>query len=306
VSAYLIRGYDVDCVVDCRNKLGEGAFWCPEERVVYWLDVPMPSILHRFDPVSGRHDSWPMSEMSTAMAKRRDGSLLIASQGGINIFDVKTGKLNRAVRPESDKPGNRSNDGAPDARGRFWIGTMQNNIAPDGSDLPLVGSQGSLWRIDPDFGATRMVDRICIPNGIVWSPDHKTLYLVDSMIQTIFAYDFDLERGTISNRRVFSEVKDLGYPDCSAVDAEGYVWNARWAGSAVVRLATDGRIDRVVPMPAERVTSCAFGGEDLGTLYVTTSRLHIDADSLARHPRQGGLFAFGPGVKGLPRTQFAG
>jgi len=183
---------------------------------------------------------------------------------------------------------------------------MQNNIAPDGSNLPLEGSQGAVWRIDPDFGATRMVEQICIPNGIVWSPDQKTLYLVDSMIQTIFAYDFDLGSGTIANRRIFSGVTDLGYPDGSAVDAEGYVWNARWAGSAVVRLAPDGRIAQVVPIPAERVTSCTFGGEDLGTLYVTTSRIHISAESLARHPQQGGIFAFEPGIKGLPRPQFAG
>ena len=306
MSAYPIRHHVVDCIVDCRSKLGEGAFWCPQERAVYWLDVPLPSLLHRYVPRTGRHDSWPMPEMISAMAKRADGSLLVASQRGINTFHHRTGELRPVVRPERDKPANRSNDGAPDAGGRFWIGTMQNNIAPDGSDLPLTGAQGALWRIDPDFGATRMADQIAIPNGIAWSPDHTTLYLVDSAIQTIFAYDFDLAGGAIANRRVLSDVKDLGYPDGSAVDAEGYIWNARWDGSAVVRIAPDGRIDRVVPIPAERVTSCAFGGDDLATLYVTTSRLNVGAKSLARHPQQGGLFAFTPGVTGLPRPHFAG
>src|SRR5262249_30759738 len=105
---------------------------------------------------------------------------------------------------------------------------------------------------------------------------------------------------------VFSDVTDLGYPDGAAVDAEGHVWSARWGASAVVRLAPDGRIVEVVPIPAERVTSCAFGGADLGTLYLTNARLHIGGESLAPHPQQGGLFALVPDVKGLPRPQFAG
>ena len=84
---------DVRCIVDCRDKIGEGAFWCPDEQAIYWLDVPMPSLLHRFIPATGRHDVWPMPEMITAMAKRADGTLLIASERGINFFDPRQGKL---------------------------------------------------------------------------------------------------------------------------------------------------------------------------------------------------------------------
>jgi sugar lactone lactonase YvrE len=93
MSTYPIRHHVVDCIVDCRSKLGEGAFWCPQERAVYWLDVPLPSLLHRYVPRTGRHDSWPMPEMISAMAKRADGSLLVASQRGINTFHHRTGEL---------------------------------------------------------------------------------------------------------------------------------------------------------------------------------------------------------------------
>lgn len=309
--AYPTRPVPVECVVDAKDKLGEGAFWCPVEQAVYWLDIALPSALHRFTPADGRHNSWPMPEMISAMAKRRDGTLLVASQSGLNVFEPKTfdrGQpgLRRVASPEADRPGNRSNDGAPDAKGRFWIGTMQNNLGPNAEELPITQRSGALWRIEPDLTATMVIDGLGITNGIAWSPDSRTLYVIDTMDQTIFAYDFDLDTGTVRNKRVFSDVKDLGYADGSCIDAEGCLWNARWEGSAVVRIAPSGKIDAVVPIPATRVTSCAFGGANLDTLYVTTSRLNLDADTLARYPQQGGLFALKPGIKGLARPQFAG
>lgn len=306
MSAYRTISCDVACVVDSRDKIGEGAFWCPEEGAVYWLDAPMPAVLHRFVPRTGKHDRWPMPEIITAMAKRRDGTLLVASESGLNFFDPRNPGLTRVAAPEKHKPLNRSNDGAPDAKGRFWIGTMQNNLGPNGTEIPITEASGALWRIEPDLAATEMASGINITNGVAWSPDSRVLYVVDSMIQAIFAYDFDPAAGTIANKRVFSDVKDLGYPDGNAVDNEGYVWSARWEGHSVARIAPDGKIDHVVSIPASRVTSCAFGGDDLGTLYVTTSRLNVDPETLARYPQQGGLFALRPGVRGLPRPQFAG
>jgi sugar lactone lactonase YvrE len=306
VSAYRIEAVTVACAVDSRDKLGEGAFWSAEEQCLWWLDIIMPSRLHRFTPATGKHESWPMPEMITAMARRADGSLLVASQHGLNLFDPKDGSLKRIAAPEAGRPGNRSNDGAPDAKGRFWFGSMQNNVAPDGGDLPITESSGTLWRVDADLAATPMATGIGITNGIAWSPDSKTLYVADTLIETIYAYDFDLESGAIANRRVFSDVKGLGFADGATIDAEGYLWSARWEGSAVVRFAPDGSVDRVVPVPATRVTSCTFGGPELDTLYVTTSRQGVDAETLARYPQQGGLFALQPGVKGLKRPSFAG
>ena len=303
---YRIAKRDVRCVIDSRDKIGEGAFWCPDERAVYWLDVPMPSILHRFLPSTGRHDRWPMPEMITAMAKRADGTLLVASQGGINFFDPKTGVLARKTAPEADQQLNRSNDGAPDARGRFWMGTMMNNLGPAGEELPITAATGALWCIEPDLSARKVIGDIKITNGVVWNPQSSVLYVADSALQIIHAYDFDLGRGTVANHRVHSAIKDLGYPDGAAVDSEGYLWSARWEGHCVARLAPDGTVDQVVPIPAVQVTSCAFGGADLKTLYVTTARFGLSPEMAARYPQQGSLFAFEAPVAGLPRPRFAG
>jgi sugar lactone lactonase YvrE len=297
---------DVRCVLDCRDKIGEGCFWCPEEQAVYWLDVPMPSLLHRLVPASGRHDVWPMPEMITALAKSGDGSLLIASQRGVSFFDTRTGLLDRRVSPEADQPMNRSNDGAPDALGRFWLGTMMNNLGPSGEELPITRASGALWCIEKDLSFRAVIHGITITNGVVWSPDSKTLYLADSALKVIHAYDFDLAAGAVANPRVFSAVTDLGFPDGAAVDRQGFLWSARWEGSSVVRFAPDGTVERVVPLPASRVTSCAFGGTDLRTLYVTTSRLGLSQASLREYPQQGGLFAFEAPVAGMPRPRFAG
>ena len=304
--SYPVSHTDVRCILDCRDKIGEGAFWCPEERAIYWLDVPMPSLLHRLIPETGHHDGWPMPEMITAMAKRADGSLLIASERGISFFDTREGKLNRRIAPEADLPLNRSNDGAPDVRGRFWMGTMMNNLGPGGTELPITEASGALWCIDPDLTCRQVLAGITITNGVVWSPDGTTLYVADSSPKVIHAYDFDMGRGEVSNPRVFSAITDLGSPDGAAVDSEGYLWSARWEGDCVARFALDGTLERTVAIPASQVTSCAFGGEDLKTVYVTTARQGMTAEAAARYPQQGALFAFTAPVPGLPRPRFAG
>ena len=183
---------------------------------------------------------------------------------------------------------------------------MANNIAADGTYFSPGVATGQLWKVEPDLRMMPVEGGIGIANAVVWSPDYTVLYFADTALGAIFAWDFDLDLGAISNKRVFAAPEGYGYPDGGCIDAEGYLWNARWEGSALVRFAPDGRVDRVVPIPAERVTSCAFGGRDLDPLYVTTSRLHLTADQLASQPQAGGVFACRPGVRGLPRPIFAG
>lgn len=306
MASYKTLNLDVRCVVDCKDVIGEGAFWCPLEKAVYWLDVPMPSKLHRYNPATQQHDNWPMPEMITALAKRSDGSLLIASQHGLNFFHPKAGRLERRISPEADMPQNRSNDGAPDAKGRFWMGTMMNNLGPHGEEMPITGSTGALWCIERDLTSRKVISEITITNGVVWTPDSKTLYVADSAPQLIHAYDFDLEKGAVARRRVFSDAKDLGYPDGAAVDSEGCLWSARWEGSCIARFSPDGEIDLIVPIPSSRITSLAFGGGDYKTVYVTTARQGLTTEEAKRFPQQGGLFSFRSPVAGLPRPQFAG
>lgn len=297
----------VTCVLDARDKLGEGIIWDASEACLWWVDVPRPSAIHRLDPAIGDHRSWPMPEMVMSLSKRRDGTLLVASHHGLNVFDPRDGSLKRVAAPEADRPTNRSNDGGTDARGRFWFGTMGNNIADDNSYIPPVGgSAGSLYRVGADMVPVWMDGPIGIPNSTCWSPDGRTMYFADTLLGAIYAYDFDLELGAISNRRVFAAPEGQGYPDGSCVDAQGFLWNARWEGGCVIRFAPDGSIDRIVEVPVSRVTCCAFGGEDLSTLFITTSRLHLSEDELRRQPQAGGLFAVRPGVAGQPPNLFAG
>lgn len=296
----------VECVLDCRNKLGEGIIWDAAEKVLWWVDVPMPSEIHRLDPRTGDHKVWQFAEMVMSLSKRRDGTLLVASHHGLNIFNPTDGTLKRVAAPEADKPLNRSNDGSTDAKGRFWFGTMRNNIAPDNTYLAVPESGGTLYRVGADMVPVPMDGGVGIANATCWAPDGRTMYFADTLAGNIYAYDYDLELGAISNKRVFFDHSGDGFPDGSTVDAEGHMWNARWEGGCVLRISPDGKIDRKIDVPANRVTCCAFGGEDLGTLYITTSRLHFTEDELKTQAQAGGVFAVRPGVKGVVQAQFAG
>ena len=296
----------VTCIADTKDNLGEGCFWDAENGMVWWLDAILLSRIHRLHVETGKLRTWYFAEIVTTLARRRDGTLIVGSAKGLNFFNPATGALTALKPIEPARPQNRGNDGACDARGRFWFGTMMNNIGEGGKDLPITASTGTLFRVDPDLSLTEMEWNVGVSNGPCWSPDNRVFYFSDSHNQVIWAYDFDLEVGTIANRRVFNDTKDHGYPDGATVDSEGCLWSARWEGECVLRIDPKGRIDRVVPMPASRVTNVTFGGANLDTLYVTTSRLHVPEDHIRRFPLQGGLFCFNPGVKGFEKHHFGG
>ena len=224
--------------------------------------------------------------------------MVVALRTGFAFLDLETGAVAGLTDPEADRPDNRFNDGKVDRQGRFWAGTLN-----DAEKQPL----GSLYRLDADGTVTLMQDGAVVSNGIGWSPDDRTLYFTDSVIRTIWAFDFDPAAGAIANRRIFAEVPDgTGYPDGLTVDSEGFVWSAVWDGWRIVRYDPSGRIDREVVMPVQRPTSCMLGGPDLKTLYVTSASIHLDAGALERGPLAGGLFALEADVPGLPEPRFAG
>ena len=294
----------VSRAVACENVLGEGAFWDARRGLLWWLDVPLPSRLYSLDPASGDVRHYDMPEMITSMRAKKDGAgLIVACHSGISSFDYASGTLRHEFDPEPQRPYNRSNDGGTDARGRFWFGTMQNNIAPNGTGIDLAEGAGTLFRLDPDFTLTPFETDIWIPNTVCWSPDNRTMYFCDTVSGVISAYDFDLAAGVMSNKRPFATF-ERGVPDGSCVDAEGYLWNARWDGACVVRFTPEGKVDIVVDLPVGRVTSCAFGGPDLADLYITTGRYGMSDAELAAAPESGNLFVCRPGVKGLAAPEF--
>ncbi|MEX2650790.1 MAG: SMP-30/gluconolactonase/LRE family protein [Alphaproteobacteria bacterium] len=294
------------CVLDAMCWLGEGPVWSPTERCLYWTDVPAYRV-HRWFPATGRHDVFATPEMVISLALREAGGLVAATTTGVELWNPDSGVRHRLAAPEAGLPGNRSNDGKCDRRGRFWLGTMANNLNADGTGRELPGKSGSLYRIDADGTATRMDGPFGICNTLAWSPDNATMYFGDSLAG-LYAYRFDAERGTIADRRPFAMTEDaaLGVPDGSTIDAEGYLWNCRWGGGCVLRWAPDGTLDRKIELPCDQVTSAAFGGPDLDILYVTTAWHGLGGAERAKQPLAGGLFAIEAGVPGIPEVPFAG
>ncbi len=288
---------DVASVVPTTAFLGEGPTWLPAERRLVFVDILAPAIIMS-DPQDGSFQVRPMPELVSAVVPRRRGGFLAAMQTGLKAVDIDSGAVTAIASPEASKPGNRFNDGKCDRRGRFWVGTLAIDTTP---------GHGSLYRLDPDGRCSLMDQGFTISNGLGWSPDDRLFYFTDSGAKRIYVYDFDVEAGTIANRRIFVELPDgVGSPDGLTVDAEGFVWSAHWDGWCVTRYDPFGKVDRVINLPVPRPTSCTFGGPDLSTLYVTSARIRLSAQQLAEAPLSGSVFAVRAGVRGLPELPFAG
>ena len=274
--------------------LGESPLWNENEQALYWVDIRRPA-LRRLDHASGRIKTWTLPDLVGSIALCDDGRLLVTLPEQIAAFDPATGSLATIAIPSTRIPGHRFNDGRCDRQGRFWVGTMHNlTRAPE----------GVLYRLDHRRRLDAMHSGICIPNCLAWSPDGRTMYFADSLLYTIFAYDFDPIAGDMSGKRVFATSQAPAFPDGSTVDAEGCLWNAEFNGWRVVRYAPDGRIDRVIEVPTHRPTCCAFGGPNLDILYITTASQQMSADELAQQPLAGALLAVDVGVRGLVEPRF--
>jgi len=274
--------------------LGESPLWDEIAQALWWVDIRRPA-LRRLDHATGRIDTWPMPDLVGAIALCDDGRLLVALPERIASFDPRTRALATIATPPAQVPGHRFNDGRCDRQGRFWVGTMHNvTRAPE----------GVLYRLDVDGSFDAKHGGICIPNSLAWSPDGRTMYFADSLRYTIFAYDFDPDKGEMSGERVFATSAQPAFADGSTIDAEGCLWNAEFNGWRVVRYAPDGRVERVIEVPTHRPTCCAFGGPDLDILFITTASQQMSADDLARQPLAGSLLAMKAGVRGLPEPRF--
>ena len=282
-------------VLPAHNDLGEGPLWHPGEDALYWVDIHGKKI-QRYHPESKDYQIFPMPMKVTALALREGGGFIIASDTGLHFWDPATGEISFIAHPEAGKAGARFNDGKADRAGRFWAGTMEPTSATS-----------ALYRLDADGSLHTVETGITISNGIGWSPDNSTMYYVDSLRYTIYAYDFDLACGVIRNRRDLARFEPaFGIPDGLTVDSQGHLWVAFYDGWKVARINPTGNITAIIDFPVARVTSCAFGGRNLDELYVTTA-----IDSLPEHERQaqplaGDLFRVKPGVTGIPEPSFIG
>jgi D-xylonolactonase len=281
-----------ECVWPIRAELGEGPIWVAAESAIYFVDIKGPRI-HRLDTATGEKTSWPAPARVGFIVPARGGGFVCGLQDGLHRFDPASGAFSRVSAIEADRPGNRINDGFVDPAGRLWFGTMDDQEREATGSLYRWTGQGEPEPYDGGYGVT---------NGPAISPDGRTFYHTDSRAKTIYAFDLDQD-GAPSGKRVFART-GKGYPDGMAVDAEGALWVALFAGWRIDRYSPAGEVIGSVALPCANVTKLAFGGEDLRTAYATTAQANLSAEARAAQPLAGGLFRFRVDAPGLPQAVF--
>jgi sugar lactone lactonase YvrE len=289
---------EVEHILAAHNELGEGSLWSVEEQALYWVDIFRGNYYH-LNPATGAHQVINVGVPIGVMALRTTGGLVMATRDGFALWEPQTRALNYIAKPEAGKPYMRFNDGAVDCAGRFWAGSMNND-----EEAP---PEGTLYRLDPGGTVHAMLTPVGVPNGIGWSPDNTIMYFTDSALGTIFVFDFDATAGEIANRRTFvHHPEDPSIPDGLTVDSEGFVWSAHWMGAKVVRYDPTGKVERIIQVPAFRVTSCVFGGANLDELYITTAWIKQTKEQKEQYPLSGDLFRAQTGIRGLEKFKFGG
>ncbi len=278
-------------------QLGEGALWHPLWQQFVYVDIE-GKLLGRIDPKTGSFEIKVMDKHISLALPATGDKLLVALQDSLALYDFDSEQIQELIPLEPDLSHNRSNDGACDASGRLWIGTMHWHAKPD---------QGTLYRYSGST-LTGMITPTSVSNGIGWSPDNDTLYYIDSHSPYIRAFDFDLQYGTITNQRIIVHI-DL--PGCVAdgmcVDSEGMLWVAIWGGSAVHRYNPDtGALIGVVQVPVPHVTNCALGGTGMQQLFITTARAGLTPEELHQFPLSGSLFIANVDIAGSNPFYFTG
>lgn len=285
-------------LLEQRMRLGESIIWDDKSHVLYWVDVGYPSKIWRFDEARRTANSIPYDGLIGCVALTHiDDTLLVLTSDGLKLCHFPGGQTEHFLDVEPEFPTNICNDCGVDARGRLWFGTMENNLAPDNTDLP-IGKKGGLYSLS-NKTLTRHESGLGIPNTMLWSPDSRSFYLADSFESTLFRYDYDGE--TIANKTVFAKSSTAGSPDGSTMDCSGNLWNCRWGDAAIFVFAPSGEIVRTIPVPASQVTSCTFGGPNMTTLYIATARHAMTSAEEARYPLAGTVFKLETGVRGTTR-----
>ena len=281
-----------ELVVDCRGALLENALWVPETGFLWFLDLLGPAV-HRYDPASGQHDRHEldgMKPLGCLVRGPRHQSFLLARREGVFRLDPSSFALTFWTDPNAHTLDVACNDGKIGPDGALWLCT---------DDLAEREPRGVLWRIAPDGSATLIDAGFVVGNGPAFAPDGRTMYFADSMAGRILAYDVVPELGEVRSRRVFATVAgEAGFPDGMTVDAEGHLWVAHWGGSRISRYDPDGTVERVVPMLVPNVTSLAFAGPDLTTLFITTAREGLSTAQLEAMPESGGLYRLDTDIQG--------
>jgi sugar lactone lactonase YvrE len=287
-----IETYTANIVIDAKAKLGEGPSWDQRFQRLFWVDIEGFQ-LHIYDPSTCTDRTIEVGEHIGAVVPYLKNKVIVALISGLYCLDIETGAKVLIHDPEEGKLGNRFNDGKCDPTGRFLAGTMSLNGEH---------AQGALYSLSTKGNVSLLVDKASISNGLAWSADHRTMYYIDTPTLEVVSFDYDVAQGTIRNKQLVARLDESeGYPDGMTIDAEGMLWVARWGGKRVSRIhPAHGEVIAEVSLPVNCVTSCAFGGEHLDELYITTAQDNDSADQ----PLAGGLFMVKTGVRGTLTSYF--
>lgn len=288
----------IHCVSSLKNQIGESPVWCAEEQTLYWVDITKPAI-YRLRLATGETAEWIMPTEIGSIGLREQGGVIIALRTGFHLFDFDTEKLQRIGDPEAHLPMTRFNDGKVAPDGRFWAGTMDDRM-----DKQPVGA---LYRLDADYTWHRCLTGLRGSNGLAWSPDGRVMYHSDSRIGNIHAYDYNVETGEISNRRLFAaQNPQSGRPDGAAVDEAGYYWSAGITAGTLNRWSPTGQLELQIELPCSAPTMPCFGGTDMKTIFITSLTRNQSPEQLAAKPQSGGVFALKVSVPGVRVAKFKG
>jgi sugar lactone lactonase YvrE len=292
--------YEPICIAPTGDRCGEGPVWHPAENVLFWTDVNR-FLIHRYNPADDCVKSWFFDEPVTSIVLTDSDHILAVVLGSrVVLWEPSSNRRADHGFFLEGWPTVRLNDAQADPQGSLWLGSMRNNVSADGSSSEVAGTDGILFRIDPQRNVTQWKHGIGVSNTLAWSPDRKHFYFGDSLANTISIYDYNPATGDICKEKPFFAGFNRGLPDGSTVDAEGFLWNCRFYGGCVVRVAPDGCIDTIIEMPVSNVTSCIFGGVNLNLLYVTTASVEAPASEQFA----GGLFVIETNVRGQVPNRF--
>jgi L-arabinonolactonase len=289
----------VRLALDAQNHLGESPLWSAREHALWWVNCEQPAELHRWQPGSGAHDIWPMPQRIGGFVHKAGGGLLLALADGVYDFDLESEAL--TLRAPSPLPPHITlHECGCDRQGRLWVGSFDHHFP---ADRDAAG--GSWFRLDGN-ALTPVIEGVSVSNGLAFSPDGRTLYCANTPSRSVEAFDLEPETGELSNRRLFLTLAPGdGHIDGATVDAEGGYWLAVVATGTVRRYRPDGSLDQTIALPCSNPTKPAFGGADMETLHVTSTKLVIKTDAPGVEGN-GGLFFTRPRFTGISDAAFIG
>ncbi len=279
--------------VEVKNRLGEGVLWDAETGSVWWTDI-LSKKLYAYHLSNAELSVWDTPEQLACFALVENHSKILAGfESGFAYFEPESAELEWICKVEPDNPSSRLNDGRTDRQGRFWVGTLSQ-------DASVSGDFGALYSLDSEHQLRKHLSEIEVSNSLCWSPESNYLYHCDTPKQTIQRYEFDQVSCELANGVDFVSTEEHCYPDGSIVDADGFLLNAQWGGSKVVRYNRDGAVDSELLMPVSQPTCVAIGGPDANLLFVTSAKEALERNE----PEAGNLFIYKTDLVGLPEARY--